>query len=131
ARIERMSPEADAASRTVTVYAVVEQDPFGDMSTLLLPGQFVRGALSSSEAEDAVLVPRVAVRDDRVMVVDAEGRASERRVRVEFFLRGERPGVAPDERDWAVVSEGLAEGERVVISNLDDLRPGAAVHAVD
>jgi membrane fusion protein (multidrug efflux system) len=131
ATIERISPEADSRSRTITVYAVVEQNPLADESTLLLPGQFVRGELASLAPSQRVLVPRVAVQDDRVMVIDQDGRAQYRSVRVGFFLTGEQPGIDPNEREWAAIEEGLQSGDRVVISNLDDLAPGSPVHAVD
>ncbi len=131
ATIERISPEADPRSRTVTVFAVVEQDPRGEESTLLLPGQFVRGELASLAPSERVLVPRVAVQDDRVMVIDADGRAQYRPVRVGFYLTGEQPAIDPGEREWAAIEEGLESGDRIVISNLDDLAPGSPVHAVD
>lgn len=131
ATIERISPEADPNSRTITVFAVVEQDGMGDESTLLLPGQFVRGELQSLRPRPRVLVPRIAVQDDRVMVVNAEGRVEHRPVRVSFYMEGSQPGIDPDEREWAAIEEGLKPGDAVVISNLDDLRPGASVHAVN
>lgn len=131
ATIERISPEVDPSSRTVTVFAVVEQDQAGDESALLLPGQFVKGELASLRPRARVLVPRIAVQDDRVMVVNADGRVEKRPVRVGFYLRGEQRAIDPDEREWAAIDEGLVEGDRVVISNLDDLRPGALVNAID
>lgn len=131
ATIERISPEVDASSRTVTVFAVVEQDPSDDESALLLPGQFVRGELASLEPRPRVLVPRIAVQGDRVMIVNAEGRVEYRPVRVGFSIRAERPEIDPDEREWSAIEEGLADGDRVVISNLDDLRPGSLVNAID
>lgn len=131
ATIERISPEVDASSRTVTVFAVVEQDPDADEASLLLPGQFVRGELASLEPRPRVLVPRIAVQDDRVLIVNSDGRVEHRPVRVGFSLRGERPDIDPDEREWAAIEEGLADGDRVVISNLDDLRPGSLVNAID
>ncbi len=131
ATIERISPEIDPSSRTVTVFAVVEQDQDADESALLFPGQFVKGELASLRPRPRVLVPRIAVQDDRVMIVNAEGRVEYRPVRVGFYLRGEQPTIDPDEREWAAIDEGLVEGDRVVISNLDDLRPGALVNAID
>lgn len=131
ATIERISPEVDPQSRTITVFAVVEQDEEAEQSTLLLPGQFVKGELGSLAARERVLVPRVAVQDERVMVVDADGRVQSRAVRVAFAVRGEHPAIDPDEREWLAIDEGLTPGDRVVVSNLDDLLPGTPVNAVD
>lgn len=131
ATVERIAPEADAQSRTVTVFVVVEQDDATGSTGNLLPGQFVRGELRSSSAQRVAMVPRVSLSGDRVMVLGEGGRVEFRDVVVAFFVSGERPEIDPGEREWAAVSSGLREGDRVVVSNLDDLRAGALVNAVD
>ena len=39
------------------------------------------------------------------------------------------PELAPGETQWAVIEEGLAPGDRVIIANFQDLEPGAPVRA--
>lgn len=131
ATVERIAPEADPQSRTVTVFVVVEQDEGASPTTMLLPGQFVRGELRASGVRRVALVPRTALSGDRVMTLGEGGRVEARDVRVAFFLSGERPEIDPGEREWAAVVSGLREGDRVIVSNLDDLRPGVLVNAID
>lgn len=88
-------------------------------SGVWLPGQFVRIQVSTGE-QDAFLVPQAAVMSGEqgrfVWLIDAEGKAAARPVQV-----GEWLGT-----DW-VIRSGLAQGDRVITSNLIKLRPGAAV----
>jgi multidrug efflux pump subunit AcrA (membrane-fusion protein) len=84
-----------------------------------------------SDIEPRVLVPRSAVQRDRVMVVNGDGRAEPRIVNVSYYFEGAFPDLHPIEREWAVISAGLGPGERVIISNLDDLDPGTPVRPMD
>lgn len=88
---------------------------------VLLPGMFVRAVVSTGVREQAILVPQQGVaRDPRgatsVMVVNAEGKAEARPVRVSRTI-GDR---------W-LVDSGLAAGDRVIVEGLQKIRPGAPV----
>lgn len=141
--ILRFAPQADPGSRTIEVIAEVVQD-FPSVNQrraagarpALRPGQFVMGRVSRSEAEERVIVPRGAVRDDRVIVMNGEGRAEPRTVLVEQFVSGSWEGIDPIETEWAVLrpmdgQTGVRAGERVVVSNLDAIRPGTRVRSSD
>lgn len=131
-RVSRVAPEADASSRSITVYAVVEQDPEAtDGDALLLPGQFVAGEVLGRVVASALPIPRSAIDEDRVLIVTPGGAIDSRPVEVAFYLDGAFPEIAPDETQWAVVSGGLAPGERVVVTNLDELKVGMTVTATD
>lgn len=87
----------------------------------LLPGMYVRAQLEQGTLDNAVLVPQEAVsRDPRgnaqVMVVNADNVAEVRRVTT--------PRVIGDE--W-IVTDGLNEGDRVIVSGLQRARPGSPV----
>ena len=83
----------------------------------LAVGLFVRAEIEGREVVGAVVVPRSAVHgNDRVWVVDAEGRLRERTVEV---LRAVG--------DEVVVAGGLASGEQVVISPLETAVEGMVV----
>lgn len=130
--VGRIAPEADAASRTMTVYVEVTQDPetLGVGDSLLMPGQFVVGSVATSDERPLVLVPRRAVSGDRVLSISGEGDAQRVRpidVRVSHYLRGPQPEIEPTETEWAVIESGLEPGSRVIISNLDDLVGGMLV----
>lgn len=87
----------------------------------LLPGMFVRARLSTEKPEPTILVPQAAiVRNTRgqamVMLVDAENKVAARPVET-----GQNVG------DKIVIAKGLAEGEQVIISGLQKIKPGAPV----
>jgi RND family efflux transporter MFP subunit len=115
-RVVRTEGEIDARSRMVTVVVQVD-DPYGragdaaiaasaETRPPLAVGLFVEAEIRGRRVEDAVVLPRTALRgDDRVFVVDAEGRLHFRDVEV---LRSER--------DQIVVGTGLAADEEVVVS---------------
>lgn len=137
-RVVRLSPEADAATRTLTVYVEVDQAVGGaEGRGLLLPGQFVVGRIQSSRTERVVLVPRRAVAEDTVFIAASEvGEDGSRvtvarraRVEVLFNLVGDRPDLDPVETQWSAVraGAGLVAGSAVIVSNLDDLHDGLLV----
>lgn len=134
--VGRIAPEADGATRTLTVFVEVTQDPqqtaLGE--PLLLPGQFVAGRVSTSEERPMVLVPRRAVSADRVMLASESKSESEIAfvaepvpVEVSHYLRGTLPEIEPTETEWAAIASGLPEGARVIVTNLDQLVGGMAV----
>ncbi len=129
--IARIAPEADGATRTIEVYVEVEQRDEVNPNKLLRSGQFVIARIVSASEQMRILVPRSAVQGDRVLVVDDEGRARTMAVSVEQYVDGARPGLAPDVTQWAVIRTGLTPGDRVIVSNLDDLRPGVRVETVE
>ncbi len=128
-RVSRIAPEADPGTRTLTVFVEVMQDP-SERAGLLLPGQFVAARVTSSDEEDRFVVPRSAVNGDVVMVAEnGEGsvRVHRRPVRVLFHVRRSLPRIDATETEWAVLESGLSSGERVVVTNIDDLSEGTTV----
>lgn len=134
-RVARIAPEIDPASRTVTMFAEIEQDPAASPTTLLRPGQFVIGRVSSHTTEPRLVVPRRAVDGDRVWVgvpePEAPGtlRAVSRSVRVLYHLDASYPTLDPLETQWAVVEGDLEPGDTVIVSNLDAILPGVRLRA--
>jgi membrane fusion protein, multidrug efflux system len=87
----------------------------------LLPGMFVRARLSAEREERTILVPQAAiVRNTRgqamVMVVADESKVAARPVDT-----GQNVG------DKIVITKGLAEGEQLIVSGLQKIKPGATV----
>ena len=89
----------------------------------LLPGMYVRVRLEQATAGNAITLPQQAVtrsaQGDSVMVVDAEGKAVRRTIKV----GGQQDG------QW-VVLDGLKAGEQVMVDGFQKLRPGATVKPV-
>jgi multidrug efflux system membrane fusion protein len=130
-RVTRFSPEADADSRTITVYVEVEQDP--TRSDRLLPGSFVHGRVRTPDPADRVVLPRRAIRSGRVMLVDADA-SGERRVRVhpvrtDYALEASFPEIDRTENEWVVLQPGSVPpaGSMVAVTALEQLQPGMRV----
>ena len=114
-----LAPAVDRATDTVLARAV-----FPNPDGVLLPGQFVTVIVREKQPLSTLVVPQAAVQRDRqgrfVLVVDRADRVEVRRVAL-----GDRAGA-----DWTV-SDGLAEGERVVVQGLQKIRPDMVVNPVE
>lgn len=125
--VARLSPDADPNTRTFTVFVEYEQELDND-GPALLPGQFVTAELPAKASRQAVLVPRTAIVDDRVLVLGAENRVESRAIGIAFFIDGMHPAIDPSEREWAVIAWGLEDRVRIIVSNLDELQHGMLVN---
>jgi RND family efflux transporter MFP subunit len=107
----------DVATGTLQVRGIFENP-----THILSPGLFVRVRLPIGEPYQALLIDERALGTDQgqkfVYVVDKDNNAQYRRVEVGKLQNGQR-----------VVRKGIAEGERVVVSGLQRVRPGAPVTA--
>ncbi|MGV8989469.1 MAG: efflux RND transporter periplasmic adaptor subunit [Cypionkella sp.] len=114
-KLQLIGNEVDAASGTIGVRAVFD-NPGGK----LIPGQFVRIRMGEPKAEARILISEKAIGTDQdkkfVFVVDAENKIAYRPVILGQSVEGAR-----------IVESGLAEGDRVVVSGLQRIRPGALV----
>ena len=142
--VSRISPEASSSTRSMVVFVEIDQsldaqsgfiDPMN--RAILLPGQYVVGRVRSSESPQQIIVPRRAIIDDYVFVVEmvltdgGEVAVAKRRpITVTEHIEGSFPEIDPNETQWGVVELGLADGDRVVTSNLDELTDSLAVEVV-
>jgi membrane fusion protein (multidrug efflux system) len=113
-RIERINPSATAGSRSISVYAVID-----NREGLLRGGMFAQGGLTLSRVANALSVPASAVREEigqTFVYAIEDGLVKRKNVRVG----------APDAAGRVQVLEGLAAGERIVRVNLGSLREGVA-----
>jgi membrane fusion protein, multidrug efflux system len=90
---------------------------------LLLPGMFVNIRLIIGTQNHAFLVSQAAVRRDTtgayVQVVGADGRVVQKRVQAD----------AMSGTDW-IVTHGLEQGDQVIVSGVDKVKPGMVARAV-
>jgi len=115
--------EASVDARTRLVYGVVEvRDPFASGNTApLAPGMFVTARLEGAGRETLVAAPRSALkRNEFVYVVLPDNTIDIRQVRP-----------AQTTSDEVLFREGVADGERVVVSHLASPRQGAAVTPIN
>lgn len=93
---------------------------FPNPERLLLPGEFVRAQIYAGEVQNGLTVPQRAVslteEGGTVFVVNGEGQAAVRQVTLGAMVNG----------NW-IVESGLKAGDRVIVSNLQKIRPGAPV----
>lgn len=84
----------------------------------LLPGMFVSLRLTVGQLDQAYLLPQAAVSRDAagayVLVVNAAGTVEQRPIELHGMTR----------TDWIVTGK-LADGDRVIVSGLQKVRPGA------
>jgi len=89
---------------------------------LLSPGMFVRVRLPVGKEHPGVLIPEEALGSDQgqryVYVLNEKDEAVMRRVKV-----------GPQDGKFRVIDDGLAVGEKVIVSGLQRVRPGAKVNA--
>ena len=113
--IEFLDFSVDEETGTVQLRA-----EFANPDGLLLPGEFVKARIYAGEMSDVIAIPQravtVAKNGGTVMIVDKDGKAALRPVKL-----GEMVG-----ENW-VIESGLKPGDKVIISNLQKLQPGAPV----
>jgi membrane fusion protein (multidrug efflux system) len=118
-KLDFVSAQIDPTTDTVTLRAVVE-NRFEQGQESLVPGQYVPVRLVLGERSDAILIPKIALRETQagqhVLVVDKDGTVERRKVEVG----------APHAGQW-VVKRGLEAGERVIVEGAQKVRVGTIV----
>ncbi|NIO28572.1 MAG: efflux RND transporter periplasmic adaptor subunit [Candidatus Latescibacteria bacterium] len=119
-QIVRVEGEIDPVSRMVHAVAQID-DPYGrdhsDKQQPLAVGLFVEAEIIGREVDNAVLLPRNALRaNNTVLVVDDNDR-----------LRFRSVDVLRIDRESVIIGSGLDRGERVCISNLQAVTDGMKV----
>ena len=116
-RINFVDVTTNTSTDSVTVRAEIS-NPDG----ILVDAQYVGVVLQAGEPESAIVVPQSALQLDQqgqfVLIVDAENKAQVRRVET-----------GPAKGADIVVSSGLKEGELVITTGMQKVRPGQAVSA--
>jgi hypothetical protein len=128
AAVSRIAPEDDETTRTMTVYVEIEQDPRPGEGRLA-PGQFVRGLVSSSEGEIRYVVPRRAVKNDRVLLVENDTMVSGL-VEADFEVEATFPALGLPDEQWVVLADPLPDGALVVVNAARALPEGVRVTPV-
>lgn len=110
ARFLRFSDNVDAQTRTMGVVVAVDK-PFEQVVPGVRPplskGMFVQVLLRGKPQEAQLVIPRNAVRDGQVYLVDAQRR-----------LRRQRVEVLYNQGDISIIASGLEAGQRVVVTDL-------------
>jgi membrane fusion protein (multidrug efflux system) len=110
----------DPSTGAITLRALFP-NPKGE----LMPGMYVRALVEEGVRENAITVPQQAVMRDTkgeatALVVGADGKVESRRLQTPRTLG-----------DQWLVDEGLKAGDRVIVDNLQRVRPGSVVQPVE
>ena len=111
--VDRITPKGDPVLKTYRVYLTFPSEP------PLMIGMTSDVNIVVRVVDDAMLIPLAALDGDRVLVLDDDGRLSERRL--EIGIRGTRhvevlSGLSPEDQLVAVWREGLTPGDRATAS---------------
>jgi len=112
--IVRISPSVNTTARTLSVEAEVQ-----NTEGLLKPGQFATVRITQSKPEPAVVIPARAVKtagDINSVFVVKDGVAREQFVQLGLL-----------EGDMIQVKNGVIDGDRVAVTNIEQLRDGILV----
>jgi multidrug efflux pump subunit AcrA (membrane-fusion protein) len=126
--ITRIAPEDDEMNRTMTIFVEIEQDPTAP--GLLTPGRFVRAVVETEIERPRWIVPRRAIREDRVLMVE-DNRIVSRTIHPDFRIEAELPQYGIDDRQWVVVRDELPEGALLVVNPTQRLVDGLQVQVVE
>lgn len=115
-RVERINPMTDTGSRSVMLYLSVE-NPDG----VLKGGMFAQGDLVLDETAPVTAIPQTAVHTQAgipyVFVIE-NGKLARRTIKL---------GLRSEEQNLVEITDGLADGERVVSARIETLKEGTSV----
>lgn len=126
--IARIAPEDDESTRTMTAYVELKQEPDG-ANSILAPGTYVSGLVTSDAAEPRSIVPRRAVSEGQIRLV-IDNTIVRRRIETEFQLTGDFPQFGLPDRIWIALREPIEAGALIVINGATAPPDGTIVDAV-
>ncbi len=117
-RVSRIALQADPETRLLEVELTFPGSG-GSSSHRVVPGGLVTANIVVGEKESALLVPREAIDEGSVWVIDETGNASLRQVTTGLIAT-----------DQVEILDGLSEGDRVVVAGASLLSDGALARIV-
>ncbi len=122
-KVSRTKGSLDAATRTVPIVVEVK-NPFKGISPgtspPLIPGMFVDVVIEGALLKNVARIPRSALHNNGSVYVVADGKLEIRKVDVEMLTRNE-----------AIISKGLKDGDRVILSPMAVPIPGTELRIAD
>jgi len=108
----------DRATGTITARATIANGDFR-----LLPGQYVRVQLHIREQPDTLMAPQIALGSSQLgkyVYVVGEGNKVDKRL----------VSLGPTDGDLVAIEGGVAEGDQVIVGNLQKIGPGMPIQPV-
>ena len=115
-KVVRAEAEVDPMTRMLSIVARIDNTPSIPSSNPIAVGQFVQATIYGIEIPDVVVLPRTAVRDEGVWVVDTS-----------MILYNRPVEVLRYENEFALIGEGIETGDRLLTSRLSSLVNGLKV----
>ena len=115
-KVVRAEAEVDPITRMLSIVARIDNTPSVSNSNPIAVGQFVQAIIYGIEIPDVVVLPRTAVRDEGVWVVDTS-----------MILYNRPVEVLRYENEFALIDEGIETGDRLLTSRLSSLVNGLKV----
>jgi RND family efflux transporter MFP subunit len=115
--VVRVSPVVESADRTFFAFVVVEGEPGANP---LAPGTFVTAVVDGALHEGVFAVPRIALVAGKLYLAEPAGEG-------EAVVRERTPVVRRLLPEVVLVEEGLADGERIIVTNLEQIAGGSRV----
>ena len=115
-KVVRAEAEVDPMTRMLSIVARIDNTPSVSNSNPIAVGQFVQAIIYGIEIPDVVVLPRTAVRDEGVWVVDTS-----------MILYNRPVEVLRYENEFALIGEGIETGDRLLTSRLSSLVNGLKV----
>ena len=115
-KVVRAEAEVDPITRMLSIVARIDNTPSVSNSNPIAVGQFVQAIIYGIEIPDVVVLPRTAVRDEGVWVVDTS-----------MILYNRSVEVLRYENEFALIGEGIETGDRLLTSRLSSLVNGLKV----
>ncbi|MEM1097316.1 MAG: HlyD family efflux transporter periplasmic adaptor subunit [Planctomycetota bacterium] len=134
AKVSRVAPEVDPQSRSLTVFALRDQAD-ARPEDRLAPGTFVEADVLTGDATPRLVVPRRAIRKQRVQAVIPDEAGVPTLVSLPitplFPLRAELPATELTDDEWAVLpDDALPTGTAILATGSSTLLDGQAVTPV-
>jgi membrane fusion protein, multidrug efflux system len=108
----------DRATGTITARATIANGDFQ-----LLPGQYVRVQLHIREEPDALMAPQIALGSSQLgkyVYIVGEGNKVDKRL----------VSLGPTDGDLVAITGGVAEGDQVIVGNLQKIGPGMPIQPI-
>ena len=114
-KVVRAEAEVDPKTRMLSVIASVGQNT-GETGGQVLVGQYAQASITGTEINDVYVVPRNNIRNQALWVVNSKMELVNRPVSVLRY-----------ENEYALVDDGIEEGDRLLTSRLSSLINGLKV----
>ncbi|TDS82750.1 efflux RND transporter periplasmic adaptor subunit [Comamonas sp. JUb58] len=129
AQVMRINPQADANSRSVTVYLRIAPPAAGDAAPALRQGLYLQGQLATDQVQ-TIAVPLAAVRTDKpepyVQLLSPQGESgASLQVQHQPVVLGPRSQLQG--KTWVAIRQGLQAGQRILGGQVGQLREATPV----